>query len=84
MERNSEKSIIWAVIIIVGLKVLGIDVKQIIAIISSAQDAAAQVKASTGIGVDELVLGGAAGVYTWCRTRVKETREQLAATKPAN
>lgn len=81
MERNSEKSIVWAVIIIVGLKVLGVDVRQILAVITSAQDAAAQVKATTGIGVDELVLGGAAGIYTWCRTRIKEAREQLSVPK---
>ena len=78
MERNSEKNIVWAVIIIVGLKVLGVDAQQIIALITSAQGAAGEIKAATGIGLDELVLGGAAGIYTWCRTRIKETREKIS------
>lgn len=79
MERNSEKSIVWAVVGILGMKILGVDVQQLIAIATVAQDAVVQVNAATGIGADELVLGGAAGLYTWCRTKIKETREKIAS-----
>lgn len=76
-ERNSERTIIWAVIIIIGLRILGVDVKEILAIVSQANDAAEQVRSATGIRIDELVLGGSAGLYTWCRTRLKEVRETV-------
>jgi len=74
-ERNSERKMIWAVIIIVGAQLLGIDLQQLLALAVKANDAVTAAQATAG-GVDgNIALTVAAGLYTWCRTDIKKKRD---------
>lgn len=66
-ERNSERTLVWLVVVIIGAKVLGLDIGQLLGQVKDISD---QVKAS-GLS-DEMVLGIITAVYNWGRIKKKE------------
>lgn len=76
-ERNSEQKLAIAVVVILALKMFGVDAGMIKSFFIQAQDVDAQVKASTGYGVSELGLIVIAAVYNWGRVTLKKGREAL-------
>lgn len=80
MERNSEGKMIWVVIALIGAQLLGVDVGQILALLTSAQ----QHLESSGGGNAVKLLGGdlslpaLAGLYAWNRTCLKMERTKAS------
>lgn len=66
-ERNSERTLVWLVVAIIGAKVLGLDIGQLLGQVKDVSD---QIKAS-GLS-DEMVLGIITAVYNWGRIKKKE------------
>ena len=80
MERNSEKQLTWAVVGIIGAQVLGVDVQQIISLITEAQQHAAHVNSQAGgLLSGDISLPALVGVYVWRRIGLKEKREATGA-----
>ena len=75
LERNSEHKIVIIVVVVLALKVLGVDAATVMRLIGEAKELDAQVQASTGLNLGELGLVGIAAVYNWGRGRIKQTRE---------
>jgi len=82
MERNSEGKMVWAVIAIIGMQFLGIDIKEIVAMLSDMQQQAETIQVkSNGLFSGDIALPALVGIYAWGRTKLKQTREQSGAEK---
>lgn len=82
MERNSEGKMVWAVIAIIGMQFLGVDIKEIIAMLSDIQQQAEAIQVrSHGLLSGDIALPALVGIYAWGRTKLKQTREQSGADK---
>lgn len=77
-ERNSEMKMTWAVVVILGAHLLGVDVGQLVAMVSEVeQQAKGGISGSVLQG--DLSLPAVVAAYIWSRTRVKMSREVNSA-----
>lgn len=60
---------VWAVIAIVGMQFLGIDIKEIVAMLSDMQQQAETIQVkSHGLCSGDIALPALVGIYAWGRT----------------
>ena len=77
MERNSEKQMVWAVIAILGCQLLGIDVGQLLGLVTEAKQHADQI--AGGLDLADITLPGIVAIYAMGRTKLKTMRESKGA-----
>lgn len=78
-ERNSEMRMTWAVVIILGAHLLGVDVGQLMAMVAEV-DQQAKNGVAGSILQGDLSLPAVVAAYIWSRTKVKISRESISAT----
>jgi len=84
MERNSEGKMVWAVIAIIGMQFLGVDIKEMIAMLSDIHQQAEAIQVrSHGLLSGDIGLPALVGIYAWGRTKLKQGREQSGAKEIA-
>lgn len=77
-ERNSEMKMTWAVVVILGAHLLGVDVGQLVAMVSEVEQQAKSGVAGSVLQGD-LSLPAVVAAYIWSRTKVKMSREVNSA-----
>jgi hypothetical protein len=71
-ERNSEMKMVWVVIGLIGAQLLGIDMGQLLSLLTNAQQhLSGQGSQAGGVNVGDFSLPALVGIYAWGRTKLK-------------